>query len=298
MRVGFVGLGKMGSGMAARLFEAGVDLKVFNRSSAPTESFRRKGAEVAHNLEDLADREVVFTMLSDDAAVRAMVLGRPGLLEILAEGAVHVGCSTISVAFSAELSRLHVERRQEYLAIPVFGRPEAASAGKLALVVGGKASLLEGLRSLLEPIGHPIFYIGERPEQANLVKLSGNFLIATVIESLGEVVALIEKGGIDSHAYLELLTTTLFSAPVYKTYGRLIVDRAIRSAGFRAALGQKDLRLVMEAAETLNVPMPFAGPLRDRFLALAAQGEEDIDWAAVGVEALRAAGLDRSRSSG
>ncbi|VVM04478.1 NAD(P)-dependent oxidoreductase [Methylacidimicrobium tartarophylax] len=295
MRIGFVGLGRMGSAMAARLLAVGGDLKVWNRSLGRTEPLQKQGADVARDLRDFADREVVFTMLSDDAALRAVVLGDPGLLAILQEGAIHVSCSTITVALSEELGQRHRERRQEYLALPVFGRPEAAAAGKLVLVVGGKLALLDRLRPLLAPLGQQLFHVGERPEQANLVKLSGNFLLATVIESLGESMALVEKGGIDRHAYLELLTSTLFSAPVYRTYGGLIANRSVRPAAFLATLGQKDLRLAMEAADALRVPMPFAGPLRDRFLALAARGETDVDWAAIGIEAAREAGLDPAK---
>ncbi|WP_142524772.1 NAD(P)-dependent oxidoreductase [Methylacidimicrobium cyclopophantes] len=235
-----MGLGQMGAGIVSRILDAGIDLKLFNQRSAPAVPFLRRGAAVAGDLKELAGREVVFSMLSDDAAMRAVGLGDHGLLAILPEGATYIGCGTIRVALSAEPSRLHAERGQDHLAIALFGRPGAAAVGRLILVVGGKVTHLERMRPLLEPIGGPIFPIGERPEQADLVKRRGNFLFAAIIESLGEALVPVEKGGIDHRAYLELPTSTLCCAPPYNTYGRLPVDRSIGPAGARAPPGKKD----------------------------------------------------------
>lgn len=195
------------------------------------------------------------------------------------------------MALSKRLAAAHAAAGQHYLAAPVFGRPDAAANGKLFVVVGGAAELVETYMPLFRVMGPRTFVMSVKPEDANLVKLSGNFLIAVVIESLGEALALIGKGGLDQQQYIDLLTSTLFDAPVYKTYGRLIVERRFEPAGFAAPLGQKDIRLTLAAAETLEVPLPLASLLRDRFLTLLAQGGEALDWSAIGQLAARDAGL-------
>ena len=291
MKVGFIGLGRMGSGMAARLLAAGQALTVFNRSVEKIQPLAAQGAQAAKTLADFAAVDVVFSMLADDPAVEHTVLAGGGLLEHLSAGAIHVSCSTISVALSARLAAAHVAAGQDYVSCPVFGRPDAAAAGKLFLAVAGKQSLIDRLQPLFEAIGQRTFVVAEQADKANLVKLSGNFLIAAVIESLGEAMALVEKGGIDRHAYLELLTSSLFDVPLYKNYGALIADRKFIPPGFAAPLGQKDIRLTLTAAETLAVPLPFASVLRDRFIALAAQGGELRDWSAIGGLAAQDAGL-------
>ena len=291
MKVGFIGLGRMGSGMAARLLAAGQALIVFNRSVEKIQPLAVQGAQAAKTLADFAAVDVVFSMLADDPAVEQTVLADDGLLEHLSTGAIHVSCSTISVALSARLAAAHAAAGQGYVACPVFGRPDAAAAGKLFLAVAGKPSLIDRLQPLFEAIGQRTFVVAEQADKANLVKLSGNFLIAAVIESLGEAMALVEKGGIDRHAYLELLTSSLFNVPLYKNYGALIADRKFTPPGFAAPLGQKDIRLMLTAAEALAVPLPFASVLRDRFIALAAQGGESRDWSAIGGLAAQDAGL-------
>ena len=291
MKVGFIGLGRMGSGMAARLLAAGQALTVFNRSVEKIQPLAVQGAQAAKTLADFAAVDVVISMLADDPAVEQTVLADDGLLEHLSTGAIHVSCSTISVALSARLAAAHAAAGQGYVACPVFGRPDAAAAGKLFLAVAGKHSLIDRLQPLFEAIGQRTFVVAEQADKANLVKLSGNFLIAAVIESLGEAMALVEKGGIDRHAYLELLTSSLFNVPLYKNYGALIADRKFTPPGFAAPLGQKDIRLMLTAAEALAVPLPFASVLRDRFIALAAQGGESRDWSAIGGLAAQDAGL-------
>ncbi len=291
MKTGFLGLGRMGAGMAARLLAVAPDLKVYNRSAQATRVLAEQGATVAREVADFADCDLVFTMVADDAAERDLTLGAGGLAETLPAGAIHVACSTIGVDCARALDAAHRQQGQSYLSMPVFGRPDAAAAGKLFLVAAGPAAVFDAIAPHRERLGQRSFLLGAQPEQANLAKLSGNYLIATVIESLGEAMALVEKGGIDRHAYLELLTSTLFDAPVYRNYGKLIADRQQRPAGFALPLAQKDLRLVLAAAEALAVPLPFSGPLRDRFLHLAAQGYGDLDWSALGVAAAEAAGL-------
>lgn len=290
MKIGFIGLGRMGSGMAANILEAGHEVAVYNRTRVKAKVLADKGAKIADRIADACTGDVVFTMLSDDRAVEAVVYGDGGLLESLAKGAVHVSSSTISVALSKRLASDHACVGQRYLSAPVFGRPDAAAAGKLFVIAAGAPGVVESVSPLFDAVGQRTFDMGEQPEAANLVKLSGNFLIMSVIESLGEALALVGKGGIDKRQYLEMLTSTLFSAPVYKTYGTLIIEDKFEPAGFAASLGQKDIRLALAAAEELKVPLPVASLLRDRFLSLLAQGGDELDWSAIGRLAVRDAG--------
>jgi 3-hydroxyisobutyrate dehydrogenase-like beta-hydroxyacid dehydrogenase len=185
------------------------------------------------------------------------------------------------VKLSEKLTEAHAKAGQRYVAAPVFGRPDAAAAAKLFVAAAGEAQALKDVAPLFDVIGQRTYVISDKPSAANLVKLSGNFLLASVIESLGEAMALVSKGGIDRHVYLDLLTSSLFSAPVYKTYGALIADQKFSPAGFAAPLGQKDIRLALSAAEALSVPMPLASLLRDRFLTLMANGGDKLDWSAI-----------------
>ncbi len=291
MKIGFIGLGRMGAGMASRLCQAGHDLTVYNRSPERLQPLVAIGAKAAKNIAEVCDAEVVFTMLANDAALDEVMQGPSGMLAHLKSGAIHVSCSTVSVALSAQLAQAHGERQQGYLAAPVFGRPDAAAAGKLFMVAAGKHELFAKIQPLLDVLGQRSFIVSDEPEKANLVKLSGNFLIATVIESLGEAMSLVEKGGVDRHQYLDLLTSSIFNVPLYKNYGTMIADRHFEPAGFAAHLGQKDMRLLLAAAEELKVPLPFASVLRDRFLELMAHGGDHLDWSAVGSLAAKDAGL-------
>jgi 3-hydroxyisobutyrate dehydrogenase-like beta-hydroxyacid dehydrogenase len=291
MKIGFIGLGQMGAAMASNLLKAGHEVAVYNRTAAKAEALVRLGAQAQRSVAAVCVADAVITMLSDDAALEGVVFGEAGVLASLKKGAAHISCSTISVALSKRLAAAHAAAGQHYLAAPVFGRPDAAASGKLFVVAGGPAELIQVYMPLLRVMGQKTFVMSHRPEDANLVKLSGNFLIAVVIESLGEALALIGKGGLDRQQYLDLLTSTLFDAPVYKTYGRLIVEQRFEPAGFAAPLGQKDIRLTLAAAETLQVPLPLASLLRDRFLTLLAQGGETLDWSAIGRLAARDSGL-------
>ncbi len=291
MKTGFIGLGKMGAGMASRLCQAGYELTVYNRSVERLQPLIAAGAKAAKNIAEVCDADVVFTMLANDAALSEVALGPSGILEHLKPGAIHVSCSTVSVALSAQLADAHSEKQQGFIAAPIFGRPDAAAAGKLFMVAAGKPELIAKIQPLLDILGQRTFIVSDNPEKANLVKLSGNFLIATVIESLGEAMALVEKGGVDRHQYLDLLTSSLFNLPLYKNYGGMIADRHFEPAGFAAYLGQKDMRLVLAAAEDLKVPLPFASILRDRFLDLAAHGGDNLDWSAVGSLAAKDAAI-------
>ena len=297
MQTGFIGLGHMGTGMAANLLRAGHEVSVYNRSPGKVDSLSALGAIVAGNVADTCRGQSVMTMLADDHAVESVVFGDGGILATLPPGALHISCSTIGVALSRRLALAHANAGQRYVAAPVFGRPEVAAAGKLFVVAAGAEEALESGRPLLDAIGQRTFVMSDQPDAANLVKLSGNLMIAAVIESLGEAMALVGKGGVDLQAYVDFLTSTLFTAPVYRTYGGLIADRRFEPAGFAVPLGHKDIRLALEAGEELRVPLPLASLLRDRFLTLLAQGGDRLDWSAIGGLAAKDAGGSTSRAS-
>lgn len=282
MKVGFIGLGRMGAGMAASLLRAGHEVTVYNRTSGKEQALVEQGAHVAPRVADACLGEAVITMLADDDALENIVFGDAGVMASLGNGATHISMSTISVALSARLSAAHADAGQRFVAAPVFGRPEAAAAGKLFIMAAGAPEALGACSPLFEALGQRTFFLGEQPEAANLVKLSGNFLIASLIEALGEAIALVAKGGIDRREYINFLTSTVFTAPAYKTYGNMIAEEKFVPAGFAAPLGYKDIRLALAAAEGLRVPMPLASLLHDRFLRLLAQGGEALDWAAIG----------------
>ena len=294
MQVGFVGLGQMGAAIAANLVSAGHEVTVYNRSPDKARPLIERGARVAATPADACRAPTVITMLADDAAVEAIVFGEQGILASLPEGAVHVSMSTIGVALSERLTQTHADAGQHFVAAPVFGRPEAAAAAKLFIVAAGPPDAIATVQPLFDAVGQRTFAFGDRPSSANLVKLSGNFLLASVIESLGEAMALVGKAGIDRAAYLDLLTSTLFTAPAYRTYGALIAEQRFEPAGFAAPLGLKDIRLTLAAAQDLRVPLPIASLVHDRLLALLAQGGAALDWSAISRLAARDAGIDSS----
>jgi 3-hydroxyisobutyrate dehydrogenase-like beta-hydroxyacid dehydrogenase len=282
MKLGFIGLGHMGAGMAANLVKGGHDLSVFNRSSGRSGPLIALGAHEAGTIADACRGEAVITMLADDDAASAIAFADEGLISSLPKGAIHISMSSISVAFSKRLAQAHLQAGQRYIAAPVFGRPDMAASGKLFIIVAGDPASIDECRPLFDALGQKTSVIGEEPWAANLVKLSGNFLQAATIESLGEAIALIGKAGIDRRAYVEILTSTVFNSPAYKIFGPLIADGKFEPAAFAAPLGYKDIRLALAAAETLRVPMPLGSLLHDRFLRLLAQGGSQLDWAAVG----------------
>jgi len=290
MQVGFIGLGNMGSAMAANLLAAGHALTVHNRTPAKAQALVAKGARLAGTPGDAARGEVVITMLADDHALEHVVFGEHGVLAALAPGAIHLSMSTISMALAERLNAAHREKGQELISAPVFGRPEAAAAAKLFIVAAGKPESVVTCAPLFDVLGQRHFVIGEGAPMANLVKITGNFLIASVIEGLSEGIALVSKAGIDPARFVDILTNTLFGAPVYKTYGAIIADERFQPAGFKAELGNKDVRLALSAAEELKVPMPLASLIADRFLTLIASGGAALDWSAIALVAKRDAG--------
>ncbi|MUL83908.1 MULTISPECIES: NAD(P)-dependent oxidoreductase [unclassified Mycolicibacterium] len=298
MRIGFIGLGNMGAAMAANLLKAGHEVTAYNRSPDKVAALVDQGASPAASVGEACQGDVVVTMLANDAAVEAVTFGDNGILDSLPRGAVHVSSSTISVALAQRLTEAHSEAGQGFVSAPVFGRPEAAAAAKLFVVAAGAPTAMTAVSPVFDAIGQRTFVLSEDPQAANLVKISGNFLIASVIESLGEAMALVGKAGVDKQQYLELLTSTLFDAPVYRTYGGLLAREQFSPAGFAASLGLKDVKLALSAGEELQVPLPVASLLRDRFLTLLATGGGDLDWSAVGALPAWEAGAAGPATSG
>jgi 3-hydroxyisobutyrate dehydrogenase-like beta-hydroxyacid dehydrogenase len=290
MKIGFIGLGRMGSAMATNLLKAGHQITAFNRSPQKLRPLVELGALAASNVSDACRGDVVVTMLADDGAVADVALAPGGIVSVLPRGAIHLSMSTISVALSKDLTQAHAQAGQQLVAAPVFGRPDAAAAAKLYIVTAGNPAAVKTCQPLLEVLGQKTFPIGNVPASANLVKLSGNFLMASAIEALGEAIALVGKAGIDRQAFVDLLTSSIFNVAPYKIYGELIAQGQFEPALFAAPLGFKDIKLALEAAESLRVPMPLGSLLHDRFLRLLAEGGEQLDWAAIGSLAARDAG--------
>ena len=287
MKIGFIGLGQMGRAMAANLVRAGHDVTVWNRSPGKADGLVSDGATLAATPADAAQGDVVMTMLADDTALQAVIYGEGGILGC---PALHVSHSTISVALADQLARGQ-DGAGGFVSAPVFGRPPAAEAATLFVVAAGKADLLDRCDPVFAAISQRVFRIGDTPSAANLVKLSGNFMIMAAVEAMAEAMTLAEKGGVDRGMLLEVLTGTLFNAPVYKTYGAMLVEDRFTPAGFAAPLGLKDMNLVDAAAGALRAPMPVLGVVRDHLRAAIAQQGEDIDWAAVGLAVRRSGGL-------
>ena len=280
----------MGAGMALNLLKAGHDVTVYNRTRTKVEALVRQGAKAAASVSEACRGDAVMTMLANDDAVESVVFGDGGIVNSLRPGALHVSSSTISIALSERLTTAHAEAGQRFVAATVFGRPDVAAAGQLVVVAGGAPDGIEAAAPLLDAIGKSTFLASETPKIANLIKLSGNFLLASIIESLGEAMALVGKAGVDRQRYVEFLTSTLFDVPAYKIYGGLIAGRKFEPAAFAAPLGYKDIRLALAAADDLRVPMPLASLLRDRYLTLLAQGGDNLDWSAIGGLAAKDAG--------
>jgi 3-hydroxyisobutyrate dehydrogenase-like beta-hydroxyacid dehydrogenase len=289
--VGVVGLGHMGQAFAVNLVADGHRVIAFDRDPSRVVAVHEAGVEQASRLGDLSVCDVVVTSLSDDDALSAVTLQAGGLVEIMHAGAVHISMSTISPGLSRLLASAHSARGQHYVAAPVLGNPDLARARNLFVLAAGHPEGIEKVRLLLECFGHHLFTLGDDASNANLMKLAGNVLTATTLQSMGEVLALVRKSGIDPHIAFEVLTNSLFDSKVHRTYGGKIVDERYLPAGMAVPLAVKDLRLALAEAEREAVPMPSASLVRDRLVALIAAGYSDLDWSALGLLAARDAGL-------
>lgn len=278
----------MGAAMARNLLRAGHELAVYNRTRAKAEPLEAEGARIAESpAAAVSGVEAAFTMLSDDAAVKHVVFGEEGIGSALPPEAVHLSSSTIGTALARRLSDVYGRR---YLSAPVFGRPEAAEAKKLVVVAAGPTEEIDRCRPLFDAIGRATFVAGAEPWQANAVKLCGNFMIASMLETFGEAYATLRKANVDPHLFLDVMNA-LFASPVYANYGRIVADRKFEPAGFALTLGLKDVRLVLETARECAAPMPLASLIHDHLLAGLAQGQQDLDWSSVTDVIAKSAGL-------
>ena len=276
----------MGQPIARNLVLAGFEVRTWNRSGGSVE-----GATACRNIEEaVRSALVVITMLSDDVAIRAVTFGEGKLLASLGRGGIHLGMSTISVALAAELATVHAEAGQRYVNAPVFGRPDMAAARKLFMLPGGNPADIEELAPVFAAMGQGTFPMPGAAQSA-IAKLCGNFMLAALIESLGEALTLGEKGGVAPEHLLAMLTGTLFGLPVVHGYGGMIARQQFTPAGFAMPLGLKDMRLVLEAGDSLRVPLPLADLLRTRFLEAMARGKGDLDWSGMASVIRESAGL-------
>jgi 3-hydroxyisobutyrate dehydrogenase-like beta-hydroxyacid dehydrogenase len=291
MKIAFLGLGNMGSGIAARLVSAGHEVAVWNRTPEKAAPLVKAGATAAASPRQAAEgREAVLSMLADDAALLAVLHGDDGLLAGLPKGAVHVSMSTIAVSTADAVEKLHQDRGQGFVAAPVLGRPDAAAAGQLAVMCAGEETAAQAVRPLLEAVGSSFWPLGAPARRASVTKLACNFSLACMIETLGEAGALVSAYGVAPAELYSVMTGTLFAAPAYKTYSDIIANGRFTPAGFKAPLGLKDVRLALAAGEAEHTPLPLASLVRDHLIEVIANGGADQDWSALALGAFRRSG--------
>ncbi len=293
--ISFIGLGSMGLPIAMNLLESGYKLRVYNRTAQKAQPLVEKGAELASNPADVVEpNSIAISMLANDQAVEEVVLSENGILEKLGSGGVHISMSTVSPATAQKLAQQHQQQGSHYLAAPVFGRPDAAAARKLWICLSGNAAAKERALPLLNVLGQKVFDFGEQVGAANVVKLSGNFLIVSALEAMAEAFTLAQKNGIERSQVAELFGQTLFACPIYQNYGRLIAQEQYEPAGFKLSLGLKDVELVLQTAKESQMPMPLASLVRDRLISAVAKGRGDIDWTGLALGVSEEAGLKAS----
>ncbi len=291
MKVGFVGLGQMGTAMATRLVQAGHEVTVYNRTAEKLRPLVALGARAAASLSEAAQCGIVLSMLADDVALRSVTHDAQGLLACLPRGGIHVAMGTYGMQTIEALAREHVACGQTLVSAPVLGRPEAVTAGRLAVIVAGASAAVARVRPLLEALGRRVFDLGSEPQTAAAAKLANNMLLACAIEAMGEAFALVQKCGAAPEAFAEVLTDGLFDSPAYNTYARIITERKWDKAGFTVALALKDVELALAAGARAAVPLPSASVCRERLVGAIAHGDIDKDWAAMALEQARASGL-------
>lgn len=293
MKVGFIGLGRMGSAMADRILGGGHEVAVYNRTASKCDDVVSRGAKRAGSIAEAAGfGAVTITMLENDAALSSVVLDDGGLLESLLKGSIHLAMGTHSVGLIGRLTEAHAEAGQVLLSAPVMGRPPAAAAGQLGILTGGPADAVEKCQPLFAAMGRRNFDCGTTPVGAAAAKIANNAVLACAVEAMAEGFALAEKSGVPGAAFLDVLTDGLFAAPAYKIYGKLIAERGyFGEAGFAATTGLKDVNLALSAGETVGVPLPSVNVCRDRLLSAIARGNGDRDWSVLADEQARASGM-------
>lgn len=297
MKIGFIGLGQMGRGMVSRLIDSGHQLVLWNRTRAVAETFAVRGAVVANTPAETLATEVVISMLADDASVESVWI-TAGLGQQLPLETVHLNMASVSLRMGQQLDQLHRQHGSPYVSAPVFGRPEFAARGELDIVAAGAPVAMARCEPLFEVLGRRWFHVADEAPKANAVKAARNFLLATIIESLGEAFSLVEKAGVDPRVFFDIITSTSMSAPAYKSYGTLMLDNP-SDPTFPLHLGLKDVELALQTATDLGVSMPTAELLRTQHLAAIAAGYGERDWAALGTYLMdSAAGRHNAKSSG
>ena len=292
MKVGFVGLGRMGSGMAGRILEGGHDLIVYDVLPQNTAKAAEAGARVAASLAELsAGCAVVVSMLAEDAHVQAVALGAGGLRDSMARGAIHLAMGTYGIGTIRALADAHRAAGQTLVAAPVLGRPDLAASGQLGIVSAGPDEALAICEPLLKMIGRLTFHAGSEPEAASAIKLANNLVLGCAIQAMGEAFSLVRKYDVEPQVLYDVLTEGLFSAPAYKVYGKIIVEEGYDRAGSTIALNLKDANLILNAGDIARVPLPSGNTFRDRLLSAIAHGDADKDVAALALEQARASGL-------
>jgi 3-hydroxyisobutyrate dehydrogenase-like beta-hydroxyacid dehydrogenase len=292
MKVGFIGLGRMGGAMARRLVDGGHDVGVYNRSADKLKPLTDAGAKPVDSIKAAANYgEAVFTMLADDAAVLDVVQKSGGLLESLPKGGVHICAGTHSVACVTKLKQLHGERGQILLATPMLGRPELVASGQAGMVLGGAKDSVERCRPLFAAIARRAFEAGPDPVAAAAIKIANNFVLGCAIEAMGEGFSLIRKYDVVPDVFYDVMTDGLFACSAYKVYGKIIVEERYQPAGQRAILGLKDANFALEAGGAVGVPLPSGNVWRDRLVGAVAHGEAEHDWAVMAKDQARASGL-------
>ncbi|MDP9085132.1 MAG: NAD(P)-dependent oxidoreductase [Pseudomonadota bacterium] len=292
MKVGFVGLGRMGHAMAERLLTARYEVIVYNRTAAKSSGLVAQGARHAASIAALArDSDLVISMLADDSALRAVTQTEDGLIASLPAGGIHVAMGTHAVDVIRSLASAHAHAGQIFLAAPVLGRPDAVTAGRLGVIVAGEPAAVERCKPVLESLGRRVFFAGPDPGSASAMKLANNLLLACAIEALGEAFALVEKSGVDTSVFQDMIGDGLFACPAYTTYSKIIADKAWDKVGFTVELGLKDVDLALAAGRTARVPLPSANVCRDRLLGAIAHGDAHRDWSAMALDQARASGL-------
>jgi 3-hydroxyisobutyrate dehydrogenase-like beta-hydroxyacid dehydrogenase len=293
MKVGFIGLGKMGTAMADRILGAGHQLAVFNRTESKAADLVSRGATLAKTVADAARfGDVVVTMVENDKALAHVVHGDGGIARSLPKGGIHLAMGTHSVPLIAELVQVHETHGQTLVSAPVLGRPPAAAAGQLGILAGGPAAAVEKCRPLFEAMGRRTFECGEKQVGAAAAKIANNLVLACAIEGMAEGFILAEKCGVPGAAFSDILTDGLFASPAYKIYGKIIAEKTyLSNPGFAATTGLKDVNLALNAGEMAGVPLPSAGVCRDRLVSAIARGHGDADWSVMADEQARASGM-------
>lgn len=290
MKIGFIGLGKMGSAIAINILNAGHEVTVWNRSPEPVRELEGKGAVAARSPEETLQGDALFSMLASDSVMRSVGLDG-ALLDKAAKGLIHANMATISTAFARELTAVHEKRGLHYVSAPVFGRPDAAEAAKLIVVAAGAAQAIEKLSPVFDKIGVRTVKAGTAPEKANLFKIAGNFMIIAALETMGEAFALLRKGGVDPKLFHDVMSNSLFADRVHTGYGSLILNEAFDPAGFEMVLGLKDADLARGAGKELEVPMPLADLAAGHFRHGIENGMAKMDWSAIAQVIAEKAGL-------